>query len=310
MLRWLSTALLGLTLVCFVSLAPVASEAGSRATAGEASDPQPKPWWNPKRAGNLAALALICGALLYYANRTRRGKAPFIRPIAGLDTLSDAVGRAAEKGRSVLYCPGLQSIGNPATMASMSLLSSIAERCARLRTRIQVPNYDPMTWPVAQEVVRDAFERAGRAEEFQPQDVPYVSSRFLAYASAVAGTMTRERTATNFFVGHFYSEALILAETGAATGAIQIAATDSEAQLPFFITTCDHTLIGEELFAAAAVVSDDPLARSTIAAHDLVKLVAVAFILASLGLSLASLCGLDSAAHWREQLTALLVESR
>jgi hypothetical protein len=284
---------------------PVLAGPGRSKAASQASA-----WWNPERTGNFAALLLVLGALAYTGHRIRRGKASYIRPIAGLDTLADAVGRAAEKGKSVLYCPGLQSIGNPATMASMSLLGSIAHRCARLRTRIVVPNYDPMTWPVAQEVVREAFERSGRPEEFRPQDVSYVSSRFLAYASSVAGTMARERTATNFFVGHFYSEALILAETGAATGAVQIAATDSEAQLPFFITTCDHTLIGEELFAAAATVCGDPIARSTIAAHDIVKLVGIGFILAGLALSLLSLCGVEAAAPLRERLTALLVESR
>ncbi|MCU0665157.1 MAG: hypothetical protein MUC50_22880 [Myxococcota bacterium] len=297
------------SLVLGIPMPALAGQAGEGVAQAATSSDSP-PWWNPKRAGNLSALLLICGALAYTASRAKRGKVPYIRPIAGLDSLADAVGRAAEKGRSVLYCPGLHSIGNPATMASMSLLGSIAERCARLRTRIEVPNYDPMTWPVAQEVVREAYERSGRPEEFRPQDVPYVSSRFLAYASAVAGTMTRERTATNFFIGHFYSEALILAETGAATGALQIAATDSEAQLPFFITTCDHTLIGEELFAAAATVSGDPTARSTIAAHDIVKLVGIGFIVAGMALSLLALCGLEGASELRERLTALLVEAR
>ncbi len=50
----------------------------------------------------------------------------------------------------------------------------------------------------------------------------------------------------------FWAESLILAETGSLSGAIQIAGTDAVTQLPFFITTCDYTLIGEELYAASA----------------------------------------------------------
>ena len=41
------------------------------------------------------------------------------------------------------------------------------------------------------------------------------------------------------------------ARLGNAAGAIQIAGTDAVTQLPFFITTCDYTLIGEELYAAS-----------------------------------------------------------
>jgi len=64
--------------------------------------------------------------------------------------------------------------------------------------------------------------------------------------------MLREKPAANFFMGMFYAESLILAETGNRTGAIQIAGTDADTQLPFFITACDYTLMGEELYAASA----------------------------------------------------------
>ncbi len=72
-------------------------------------------------------------------------------------------------------------------------------------------------------------------------------------------------------MGYFYAESLILAETGAATGAIQIAATDSYTQFPFFITTCDYTLIGEELYAASAYLSREPLLLGSLRAQDIAK---------------------------------------
>ena len=68
----------------------------------------------------------------------------------------------------------------------------------------------------------------------------------------------------------------ILAETGASTGAIQIAGTDSVFQLPFFITACDYTLIGEELYAASAYLSREPLLLGSLKGQDYGKLVIIA----------------------------------
>jgi len=244
-------------------------------------------WVHRARLPGLIAVVVLAAMFGVLVIRARRGATFYIRPIAALEAIDDAVGRAAEMGRPVLYAPGLHSVTEPVTLASMGILSRVAERAARLHTRIKVPNYEPLTYPVTQEIVRRAFAKVGLEEEFQPDDVAYLTSRSFTYAAAVAGMMTREKTASNFFIGHFFSEYLILAETGVATGAVQIGGTDSVAQLPFVITTCDETMIGEEVFAAAALVGDDPVSRSTIRAHDWFKLLIFAFVILGAGVKLA-----------------------
>jgi hypothetical protein len=91
--------------------------------------------------------------------------------------------------------------------------------------------------------------------------------------------MVREKPATNLFLGHFWAESLVLAETGAATGAIQIAGTDSVFQLPFFITACDYTLIGEELYAASAYLSKEPLLMGSLKGQDWGKMIVLGILL-------------------------------
>ena len=88
-------------------------------------------------------------------------------------------------------------------------------------------------------------------------------------------------------MGYFFAESLILAEAGARTGAIQIAATDAFTQLPFFITTCDYTLMGEELYAASAYLSRDARMLATLKAQDLGKAVLLAAL--PLGVALSNL---------------------
>jgi len=85
--------------------------------------------------------------------------------------------------------------------------------------------------------------------------------------------VVREKPATIFYMGAFFAESLILAETGNAAGAIQIAGTAMPAQLPFFVTACDYTLIGEELFAASAYLSKEPKLLGSLKGQDYGKAV-------------------------------------
>jgi hypothetical protein len=77
-----------------------------------------------------------------------------------------------------------------------------------------------------------------------------------------------------------------LAETGATTGAIQIAGTDAFTQLPFFVTTCDYTLMGEELYAASAYLSREPKLLGSLKGQDVGKAILIVVIV--LGVLLAT----------------------
>ncbi|MFN4182975.1 MAG: DUF6754 domain-containing protein, partial [bacterium] len=156
---------------------------------------------------------------------------------------------------------------------------------AQYETTLRVPNENPVTFVVEREVVKEAYTRVGKADVYDPDSVYYIAGTQFAYAAAVSGYIVRERPATNLLLGVFYAESLIFAETGAATGAIQIAGTDAVSQLPFFVATCDYVLIGEELYAASAYISRDPLHLSAIKTQDFFKAITVltmVLILASL----------------------------
>ena len=90
--------------------------------------------------------------------------------------------------------------------------------------------------------------------------------------------MVRERPAAHIMMGYFYAESLLLAETGSTTGAIQIAGTDAFTQLPFFVTTCDYTLMGEELYAASAYLSREPKLLGSLKGQDAGKAIIIAAI--------------------------------
>jgi hypothetical protein len=242
------------------------------------------------RLNVLVALLIFTLLLAYFVYQARTGKNLFIRQIAGLAAVEEAVGRATEMGRPILYVPGLGDIDWTATIASMNILGEVAKKIATYDTELIVPNTWSVVYTVSKEVVKESFVSEGRPEKFKEDYVRYVTEAQFGFAAAVNGIMIREKPATNFFIGKFWAESLIMAETGAQTGAFQIAGTDSVLQLPFFVTACDYTLMGEELYAASAYLSREPILLGSLKAQDYGKLIAL-LILA--GFTILAFAGID-----------------
>ncbi|OYD13690.1 hypothetical protein CH333_10390 [candidate division WOR-3 bacterium JGI_Cruoil_03_44_89] len=231
----------------------------------------------------------VCFAILYKIFFAKRGRKLFLRRLPGLEAVDEAVGRATELGSPILFSIGLGSFDG-ATFASLSVLTRVVRLAAGYGIRTIVPIFRPEIYPVVEEYVRDAYGLGGRPDLFDPTDIRFYSDNQSTWGSAVAGTMIREHTGAHFFFGAYGFESLLIAETGRNLGTIQIAATDSYFQIPFFLVTCDYTLIGEELYAASAYLSDDPILKGSVVGQDIGKI--VIFILLVTGVIFATL-GLD-----------------
>jgi hypothetical protein len=219
------------------------------------------------------------GLVMFIAQRqAKAGKDIPIRRIAGLDALDEAIGRSTEMGRPVLYVPGIDEIKEIQTIYSMMILRHVAKKTAEFGTPLIVPVKDSVVMTFAEEAVKQGCLDAGRPDAFIPDNVRYLSNEQFAYCAGVAGIMNREKPAANLMLGMFFAESLILAETGFATGAIQVAGTAKQHQLPFFVAACDYTIIGEEYFAVTAYLTREPGLLGTIRGADITKIVAIAAI--------------------------------
>jgi len=236
-------------------------------------------WFDVSKT-NMLILAVLFGAtVLYFISRARRDPNLFIRKINGLDAVDEAIGRATEMGKPILYLNGMSSLADLSTLAALNILGRVARRVANYESTLVVPCRDPIVLTVAQEIVKAGFADAGRPDAYNEDNIFFLTEDQFSYAAAVCGIMMRDKPAANFFMGYYYAESLILAETGASTGAIQIAGTDAVTQLPFFVTTCDYTLIGEELYAASAYLSREPLVLGSLKGQDMAKLFMMVVIL-------------------------------
>jgi len=234
------------------------------------------------RIAQSVVLVVLCVAPLYFIERARRGKVPKIRKLAGLDAIEESVGRATEMGRPVIASHGIagfEDIYAVQTTAGMSVLGYVARLCAKYDTQLLVPCRYSALVPVAQEIVQQAYIAEGKPEAYKPDNVMFLSDEQFAYSIGYMGLMTREKAAANIMIGAYWAESLQLAETGFIGGAIQISGTANYHQIPFFVVCTDYCLIGEEIFAAGAYLSKDPVLTGSLAGQDVGRLIAEILII-------------------------------
>lgn len=255
-------------------------------------------WFRSYRFNAMILIIVFSLAIMIYTSRAKRGQNLFIRKLPGLDAVEEAVGRATEMGRPVLFIPGINEIDVMDTIAGLSILGRVAKITARYETPLHVPVRYPMVLAAAQEVVQQAYVAEGKGDVQNRDAVQYVAGEQMAFTATVNGYMMRERPAANIFMGAFYAESLLLAETGNAAGSIQIAGTAQPEQLPFFIAACDYTLMGEELFAASAYLSHEPIMLGGLKGQDFMKVLIVLVII----IGAIAVTASDEAGNWLQEL--------
>ncbi len=251
-------------------------------------------WFNADRKYIFIGIVILCAAIIYFIYAAKSGKSLYIRKIAGIEEVENAVGRATEMGRAIYYIPGINDMDDVQTLASVTILGRVSIIAAENDTRIDVPVSRSMVMVTAKEVVKESYSKAGRPDSFQDDQVRYLTDDQFGYAAAVDGLFVREKPATIFMIGAFFAESLIIAETGNSIGAIQIAGTAMPAQLPFFVAACDYTLIGEELFAASAYLSREPKLLGSLKGQDVGKAIFLAAIVIGIILESLGVCNVSS----------------
>lgn len=263
--------------------------ASSEAWAAAGKPILPKEWHHLDlgKLPVLITLVLFGAFYLYLYRQTKAGRPMRLRRLPGIDAIEEAIARATEMGRPVLFIPGINDIDDIQTLAGINILSHVAYIAAEYDTPLIVACRRSVVLTISEEVVKAASLAAGRPENYIPNNMRYLSDDQFAFTAGVNGIMLRERPASCIYQGCFYSESLILAETGYRSGAIQVAGTANVAQLPFFVAACDFTLIGEEFFAASAYLSRDPSVVASIEAADRLKMIYLIVILVGVALATA-----------------------
>ncbi len=256
----------------------------------------------------LFLIFLIPFFFFYWA--TKRGARLTLRPIAAFETLKRLLAHAAEAGQPVHLSLGIAGIGDRATAdttAGLHVLEYLADRAAVSASPAIVTLANPTALPVAQDLLRRAYRRHGYPEEHDPARARLIAPDPLlntgaspnpdlyaagqndafAYAAGTMRLLNQQQLIANVMVGSFGDEFLLLGETGAQRRLNQVGGTSAVPVLPFVFTSVAHPLIGEEIFAGGAYLSNKPAHLSSLAAQDTVRWFVI--LLLVVGIALKSL---------------------
>ena len=240
-------------------------------------------------------LGIIFFAVLLYGTKYLQNRE--IRQITGLNAIEEAVGRAVEMGRPVHDCPGgggFNSQYAQQTIAGIAIIGHVARLCASRGAELKVSINQAHTLPAVEEMIRSSYLSEDKLEEFSPEIVRFLPNQN-ALMTYTMGMFEREKIAANIMVGAYFWEAIVLAEHGGSVGAMQIAGTARQSQLPAFVSSCDYLIIGDEMFAAAAAVSNNRQQIGNIAGQDIIRAIVSALMIIGL---LAALVGSDAVANF------------
>ena len=196
--------------------------------AGDTSEPvaagpvQAREQWFKRGKVNILLTTVIFIAMVVYFLNKAKTSTMFLRRLAGLDAVEEAVGRATEMGKPILFVLGTSYIDDIATIAGLNILGQVARKTAEYETPLIVPTYDYIVHAVAREVVKEGYAAQGRPDQFSEDMVFFVTDTQMAYAAAISGIMSRQLPATNLFMGMFYAESMIMAEAAYSSSPISV----------------------------------------------------------------------------------------
>ena len=227
-------------------------------------------------------LFMLTLALIYIGIwLARKGKTLSIKTISCVEALDEAVGRASEMGTSVWFGTGNAGLdGQYATMniAALSILGRVAELCGKYGVFLQYMCNIPHMLPISQDLIKEGYTKGGRPELYTDDMSIYVGASQSALVAATQGYLLDQKPSVVMIFGATMYEMLNTLAFGSRIGALMLAGTPRLYYQSATLLAADYQLIGEELYAAGALVSGDPIQVGAVQGEDWSKLV-VLFLL-------------------------------
>lgn len=245
------------------------------------------------RTGRSVQLIFFLGviAVTYLSYHwAKQGRVWEIRTLEGLEAIKEGVARCAEMGRPVLVTPGISSLvatQSAQTVAGLTMLGEVAQRAASIGVTCTTNASSEQLVLASEAIIRNAYATVGKPELYEPgKYVRWFGADQFSYAVGCAGQILEEKPGLVVFMGYFLADTMVTGETGTRVGSIKVGGTLGS--IAFLAMVCDYLLIGEEMFAASAAITEDKYSIATIASQDWLKILILVLGIAG---SLLSLVG-------------------
>jgi len=252
--------------------------------------------WIPNRNTEFLLLVFMIATTYYYLNRADKGLSlPKFRTIPAVLAIYEGIGRSIEVGKPVHFTMGsdgapLTSAGMSTVIASLGILNYVAKNCAELNQRliIHLPS-QAYAIPLIEGVVQDAYIGAGKPELLRAGDMHYYGWLTAAFSPGVYESFSRDGVGLFVHTGYIITYEFPVLEAAKIHKAMSIGGTPRWTATYIFAIACDYFFIGEEMLAAGAEVSGDPLLISGLASEEIWKFLAIGLLLLGLILTVAGI---------------------
>jgi hypothetical protein len=232
---------------------------------------------------SLILMLIIIGIMIYTIRAALAGRMREVRRLPGMDAIEEAIGRATEMGRPVIYGITDSTRGKlmgsyaPATLAGLTILGWTSQLTARLGARLIVGVASPDTLALHEEQIRTAYMTEGKPEDVGSRtEIHYFGE---AWQQGNMGLVAREKPAAYIGMGAFWGSFIPSLEAANSVGAMTIMGSTRHIHTPYMACMSDYILIGEEVFAASGYASKAPIEVGSIAGQDFAKIISITLTL-------------------------------
>ncbi|MBQ04514.1 hypothetical protein CL673_07405 [Candidatus Bathyarchaeota archaeon] len=238
---------------------------------------------------------------VYWLMQSTGGKSiPELRNFPAIDAIEEGVGRSVETDKPVHFGLGDASrLGGDraaGTISALNFLSYTATLCARTGANLIVrisPN--PHLYAQADAIVSDAYAAEGKQDELDKVSTLRYYGDYRGYMTGGIRDMVSLGTAMNVTMGALSVETVWAYAICRAQGGIGVGGGSRWGMIFGLAMLADYALLGDEMYAASAKVSNDSDMAASFIGGDWMKFTLVALTIIT---SLAYFVGAQNLVAW------------
>ena len=234
----------------------------------------------------LIFIVIVAVGLLILALVGRKSKKT-LRNIPALADLQRAIGLSVEDGSRLHVSLGYGSLLSPrggSALAALTALRHIAERTSVSDRPPVASSGDPTLALLSQDTLQAGYTAAGAEELYVPTTGRLTGMSQFGFAAGAMPIVSDENVSANVMLGHFGPEAALLTVAAERANVITIGASNELSAQSILFAGSQDPLIGEELFATSAYLSDDPVHAASLTLQDILRWLIIAILLVAAGL--------------------------
>ncbi len=244
----------------------------------------------PVSAILLLALSVLVLAIVMIL-RGRKGPRPEMRQLLAFGNLESEIRCAAERGQPIHIALGSGGLTGPdaiISLAGMQVIEGIVDTTVSYKNPPVITVGDPTLLPLAQDLLRRAYERQQLMDLYDPGCVHFIAPSPMAYAAGAAHTIIAEDANTNITAGAFGPEVSLITDAGARLNLPQLGAVAAPYAIGPLYPTTERLAVGEEVFASGAQLTGKRKYLAGLLAEDVLRLIIVLVILGAAALAFMS----------------------